>query len=71
MVDADLIYMPGDINGDIIETAVRESIDKFVPPDCLIATSTNDGAGDNKRRLLNSCRRVTASGAPHIWSSSR
>lgn len=49
VVDADLIYMPGDINGDVIETAIRESIDKFVPPDCLIATSTNDGAGDEQK----------------------
>jgi hypothetical protein len=49
VVDIDLIFLPGQINGDVIESAVRESIDQFVPPECLIATSTNDGAGDEQK----------------------
>jgi hypothetical protein len=49
VVDADLIYLPSEISGDIIETAVRQSVDEFVPADCLIATSTNDGAGDEQK----------------------
>lgn len=49
MVDADLIYLPSEISGDIIETVVRNSVDEFVPADCLLATSTNDGAGDEQK----------------------
>lgn len=52
VVDADLINLPSEISGDIIETVVRESIDEFVPPDCLLATSTNDGAGDEQKAAV-------------------
>src|SRR5262249_9084516 len=47
--DVDLILLPGESTGDVLETAVRESVEEFVPPDCLIATSTNDGGGDERK----------------------
>lgn len=48
-IDLDIIPIPGTVNGDVIETAIKESIEEFVPSDCLIATSTNDGAGDERK----------------------
>lgn len=49
VVDADLVPVTGAGTGDVLETLVRESVQDFVPPDCLIATSTNDGAGDERK----------------------
>ena len=49
VVDADLIPIPGASTGDVLETLLKESVDDFVPDDCLIATSTNDGAGDERK----------------------
>lgn len=48
-IDADLIPIHGASTGDVIETLLKESIEDFVPRDCLIATSTNDGAGDERK----------------------
>lgn len=49
VIDLDLIPIPGQVTGDVIETCVKESVDEFVPSDCLIATSTNDGGGDERK----------------------
>lgn len=47
--DTDMLPIPGASTGDVLETLVKESLDEFLPPDCLIATSTNDGAGDERK----------------------
>lgn len=49
VVDADLIPIPGSATGDVLETVISESVEEFVPPQCLIATSTNDGGGDERK----------------------
>jgi hypothetical protein len=49
VVDLDLIPIPGSSTGDNLETLVRESLEQYLPADCLIATSTNDGAGDEQK----------------------
>lgn len=52
VVDADLIPIPGAATGDILETLLKESVNEFVPDDCLISTSTSDGAGDERKAAL-------------------
>lgn len=49
VVDVDLIPVVASSTGDVLETLIKESIDEFVPADCLIATSTNDGGGDERK----------------------
>lgn len=49
VIDADLIPIHGASTADVIETLLKESVEEFVPRDCLIATSTNDGAGNERK----------------------
>lgn len=50
VIDLDLIPIHGSVTGDVIEVAVRESIEEFLPSDCLIASSTNDGSFARRNR---------------------
>jgi hypothetical protein len=47
--DADLVPVTTSSTGNVLETLVRESVDDLVPLDCVIATSTNDGGGDERK----------------------
>jgi hypothetical protein len=49
VVDCDLIFLPGAVTGNVLETVLKESVDEYLSPDCLIATSTSDGGGDERK----------------------
>lgn len=66
VVDIDIIHLPGDIFGNVLAAAVKESVECFVPAECLIATSTNDGAADEQRAASQLCKLATMFGALHI-----
>jgi len=47
--DLDMIPVPSSSTGDNIETLLKESLDFFLPEDCVIATSTSDGGSDERK----------------------
>lgn len=49
VADGDIVHVPGSSTGDVLETLVKEAVEDLVPADCLLATSTNDGAGDEQK----------------------
>lgn len=48
VLDLDIIPLPGQSDGENLETLLSESLHDFIPGDTVIATSTRDGGGDER-----------------------
>jgi hypothetical protein len=48
VLDLDIIPLPGQSDGENLETLLTESLQDFIPGDTVVATSTRDGGGDER-----------------------